>query len=497
MNYTLQSKMKNSLIYIICLFYSIQLFADNLTDSNNLFAWAEQNYSQYFSPADAETIELEGYLVRYYSDTDIYLGTLGDDVYVYGNEFGGLLNVGVISDFIDTTNDSNTFAIVDTGQSDCFNIDGGQVSCAGSGQDGLYNGNQPSFTKNNDGTTTDNITGLIWQSSPDTNGDELINTDDKLSQSAAESYCTNLVTAGQGDWRLPDIKTMYSLINFSGQDASSITDDDTSNISPFIDTDYFSFAYGDTNAGERIIDVQYATSTLYVSTTMNGDDTMFGVNLADGRIKGYPITIGGSDKTYTVQCVRGNESYAANSFVDNNDGTISDQATQLMWQQEDSLNTLDWDAAINYCETSNTADYSDWQLPNAKELQSIVDYTRSPDTTNSPAINALFNSTSFISEAGAMDWGYYWSNTTHKNSNNIGDTAVYLSFGRALGYMNGQWLDVHGAGAQRSDLKDTSGQRDNSYQSITDENGNEAIIHGPQGDLVRRENYARCVRSTM
>ena len=32
---------------------------------------------------------------------------------------------------------------------------------------------------------------------------------------------------------------------------------------------------------------QYASSTLYVSTTMLGDPTMFGVNFADGRIKGY------------------------------------------------------------------------------------------------------------------------------------------------------------------------------------------------------------------
>jgi hypothetical protein len=32
-----------------------------------------------------------------------------------------------------------------------------------------------------------------------------------------------------------------------------------------------------------------------------------------------------------------------------------------------------------------------------------------------------------------------------------GDYAVYVCFGRALGYMDGAWQDVHGAGAQRSD----------------------------------------------
>lgn len=31
--------------------------------------------------------------------------------------------------------------------------------------------------------------------------------------------------------------------------------------------------------------------------------------------------------------------------------------------------------------------YTDWRLPNAKELQIIVDYTRSPATTDSAAID--------------------------------------------------------------------------------------------------------------
>ena len=31
--------------------------------------------------------------------------------------------------------------------------------------------------------------------------------------------------------------------------------------------------------------------------------------------------------------------------------------------------------------------YNDWKLPNAKEMHSILDYTRSPQATNSAAIN--------------------------------------------------------------------------------------------------------------
>jgi len=289
---------------------------------------------------------------------------------------------------------------------------------------------------------------------------------------------------------------MYSLIKFNGQDASTYSGSDTSSLTPFIDTDYFTFAYGDTSADERIIDVQYATTTLYVSTTMNGDETMFGVNMADGRIKGYPIIEAGSDKVFTVQCVRGETTYAANSFTNNNDNTISDSTTGLMWQKDDSQTTMDWDSAISYCESNTTANYTDWRLPNAKELQGIVDYTRSPDTTSSATINSLFNATSFTNEGGATDWGYYWTGTSHKKPETTtpGIHAAYISFGRALGYMEDEWLDVHGAGAQRSSPKDSSVSLDSTYTTVTDANGNDAITHGPQGDVVRINNYVRCVR---
>ena len=394
-----------------------------------------------------------------------------------------------------SSNTELTFRVVDTNQVNCFDSNGVATSCSGSGQDGDYSNNIPSYTKNSDGTVTDNITGIIWQNTSDTNGDGVINVSDKMSQSNANSYCENLTLANQSDWRLPDIKTMYSLIDFSGKDASGYDGTDTSSLTPFIDNNTFEFGYGDTDANERIIDAQWATTTNYVSTTMNGDATMFGVNLADGRIKGYPLQMRNEDKLFYVQCVRENESYGKNSFVDNSNDTISDTASGLMWQKDDSGSTMNWDGAISYCEDLTLADSSDWRVPNAKELQSIVDYSKSPDTTNSPAIDTdFFNSTAITNEGGVSDYGFYWSNTTHIKYNDMGDSGVYLSFGRALGYMNSEWLDVHGAGAQRSDPKILSSNLDQGYQSVTIYNGDSAIAHGPQGDIVRGENFVRCVK---
>ena len=63
----------------------------------------------------------------------------------------------------------------------------------------------------------------------------------------------------------------------------------------------------------------------------------------------------------------------------------------------------------------------------------------------------------------------------------MGASGIYVAFGRAMGYMNGGWGDVHGAGAQRSGPK--SGDPTEDPQ-----------VHGPQGDAVRIFNYVRLVR---
>jgi len=52
-----------------------------------------------------------------------------------------------------------------------------------------------------------------------------------------------------------------------------------------------------------------------VSTTLNGDATVFGVHFADGRIKGYPRDLrpNGSVPAEFVRYVRGNPDYDRNA----------------------------------------------------------------------------------------------------------------------------------------------------------------------------------------
>jgi hypothetical protein len=382
------------------------------------------------------------------------------------------------------------YRIVDTGQVRCYSdtreIEYPKPGADWFGQDAQYAGHAPAYRDNGDGTVTDRNTGLMWQSDPG----------EKMTLKQAVAGAAKCRLAGHIDWRLPTIKELYSLILFSGTDPDPRAAS-TARQKPFIDTRYFKFRYGDTSRGERIIDSQFATCTKYVSTTMRVDETMFGVNFADGRIKGYGVYSRRMrrDKTFHVLYVRGNPNYGKNAFVDNGDGTVTDKATGLMWMKVDSGalkaggkkdGKLNWAEALKWAEGLEYAGRSDWRLPNVKELQSIVDYTRSPATTKSAAIDPVFQTTAFQAEGGKTDFGCYWTGTTHAGLSRA-SAACYVAFGRSFGWMPNRrtggyvLLDVHGAGSQRSDPKSGDPSR---------------FPHGrgPQGDVIRIYNFVRCVR---
>ena len=429
----------------------------NLDDSSTLAAKSNVKNLVYthFVPGDIDTKASLEEIRKNYSGNVIF----GEDLMV--------LNNTAINSTKTSTKTSQQYAIVDTGQTAFYSNDAVIASPAIDadffGQDASYIINSPSYTDNQDGTVLDNVTGLIWQQ-------ELT---EKLTYDEALEKVKAFNLAGQTDWRLPTIKELYSLIQFTG----SVKGEKA--ITPFIDTHYFTQPLGDVDQGEREIDAQVWSSTEYVGKTMVNDDTIFGVNFVDGRIKGYPKynpRTKEANKMY-FRFVRDNKDYGKNNFVDNNDGTITDNATGLIWQQTDSQQGLNWEEALQYAEDLDLGGHDDWRLPNAKELQSIIDYTRSPETSNSAAIDPIFDISSIIDEAGENDYPYFWTSTTHLDGPVPESGAVYIAFGKALGKMHDTIMDVHGAGAQRSDPKT-----------------GEAMSRGPQGDMIRVNNYIRAVR---
>jgi hypothetical protein len=89
------------------------------------------------------------------------------------------------------------------------------------------------------------------------------------------------------------------------------------------------------------------------------------------------------------------------NFKDNGDGTVTDVATGLTWQQADAKKN--WEAAITYCEELKHANHQDWRLPNIKELRTIIDMTKT---------NLTIDSIAFPGAKASL----YWSSTTFESN---------------------------------------------------------------------------------
>jgi hypothetical protein len=126
-------------------------------------------------------------------------------------------------------------------------------------------------------------------------------------------------------------------------------------------------------------------------------------------------------------------------FTDNNNGTVTDNFTGLIWTQNANLLVLkqNWNDALGFCNgladgaygLSDGSNMGDWRIPNVKELQTLIDYSRYNPAL--PTGHPFANVQSF----------YYWSSTTYFLS-----TAYYTDTNKA-------WLVSLNNGSMTQDSK--------------------------------------------
>ena len=64
---------------------------------------------------------------------------------------------------------------------------------------------------------------------------------------------------------------------------------------------------------------------------------------------------------------------AEGRFVDNGDGTVTDNSTGLMWARTDNMGHINWHDAKLYCENIILSRYGNWRMPTIEELQTLYD----------------------------------------------------------------------------------------------------------------------------
>jgi uncharacterized repeat protein (TIGR01451 family) len=251
------------------------------------------------------------------------------------------------------------FKLPDTGQTKCYQADYpyAEIPCDNTGQDGAYSINPMSYTDNGNFTVTDNNTGLMW----------LLVEPGPTVWAKAISFCAGLSFKGYSDWRLPDMKELISIIDFGVPSPG-----------PTINSEFFPDASA-SNYWTATTHAAFPDVAAYV-------DFYYGGTWGDEK-----------NSSYDVRCVRGGQ-YPPSSFVNNGNGTVTDNSTGLTWQRGEP-GVMTWGSALTYCEGLSLGGQTNWRLPNIRELVSLADFTR-----YYPAIN-----TSFFPKASS---DYYWSSTT-------------------------------------------------------------------------------------
>ncbi|VGO17038.1 hypothetical protein PDESU_05632 [Pontiella desulfatans] len=322
-----------------------------------------------------------GYIVDFYNGhIDAY--SKGNSCYVMacrgGVEIQETISEPTTYEPLPVTGQTNSFAVGDDGDLQ-------------KGVKEFTNEYIPRFGHSGSGRFHDSRTGLEWYVSDGYN----------TSWTAAIVACEYSSSAGATDWRLPNVREMLSLLDY-GQSTPMLPEGH-----PF--ADWTNVVYWTSTVSPH--------STDYALTVNLNDGTVFSSHRGFGqncfclvRWMTEPVDVAAVPKTGQTFSLRdGDDGFyqkgvavAGERFADNGNGTVNDNQTGLVWLKDAaSLNRMNWSNAVAACESMHFGNYSDWRLPNARELESLITYS-----TNAPVTPDMFDNVKFTSGAA------YWSSTT-------------------------------------------------------------------------------------
>jgi pimeloyl-ACP methyl ester carboxylesterase len=299
-----------------------------------------------------------------------------------------------------------TVNLPQTGQTKCYDTAGTEITCAGTGQDGEIRAGvpwpNPRFTPGiglEADCMIDNLTGLMWPK----NGN-LSNSTKNWNN--AIDYVGTMNSGGglcgHSDWRLPNVNELESLFNGS------------SNTATWLNSQGF----------------MYVNMNFYWSSTTSAYDTdkAWSVDMRYGDWYGFSKTVSfcvwpvraeqAGSAVISLQKTGQTTTYRAGDDGDGQRGVawpnprfsvsgdcVTDNLTGLMWAKNAGPPTCPnvpptWQQALDSANSLTLCGYSDWRVPNRKELASLVDLSQYNPTL--PPGHPFDNAQA----------GNYWSSTT-------------------------------------------------------------------------------------
>jgi hypothetical protein len=228
--------------------------------------------------------------------------------------------------------------------------------------------------------TTDNVTGLVWETKADANAQAASYAYDQLAAYVATVNAAS--RCGNTNWRVPTVNELLTLVDASLATGSAAD------------------ATGFPNQRAN----RYWTADTVAGTTANA----WFVDFGNQGLVSFDNKASTTYSTYRVLLVSG----AANSatsctsaqakYVDNGDGTLNDTSTGLMWKRCEEgadptscTGTKTSYTSVNQVLATISADnaagaapglgYNDWRMPTVKELSSLVNRRCTGATINTVA----------------------------------------------------------------------------------------------------------------
>jgi hypothetical protein len=280
---------------------------------------------------------------------------------------------------------------------------------------------EPRFTNDNGSTpitgdvVVDQLTGLMWTRDGNLPGD-IKTWQQALDYVAAMNSGSG--TYGYTDWRLPNFNELESLTHAGSNSATWLNSQGFTNVQQ-------SYAYWSSTTYAYNTDYAWIVSMLsgYVGGVYKFKyDYVWPVRAGQcGPLANSVICLPKTGQTTCydssgdqISCAftgqdgetQSGVTWPVPRFVDNTDGTVVDKLTGIMWTKHGNLpgGQKTWQPALDYVAGMNsgsgTYGYTDWRLPNRKELRSLIDYS-----TFKPALPQGHPFTNVQSY-------YYWSSTT-------------------------------------------------------------------------------------